>query len=253
MEYMVYTAVLVTSFTIQVQLTGLSWVKKLLSVSAIGFGWAGRVVMLPDPGGSHLSAGPQLAHLGVDELMLMITIEVSAHPAALALDIGGNNHPNRVSVNKNLQFHERLNNKFPLESVNLELVVLWCLLVPARQFLVGGIVVGFMFIHGDNLSIKGDLILGMGDRLDEDLKSSNVDHDIHLWDNVVGKRGRLLHEDCIGGDGSAVRGDQSPAVVHFIGIGDIVKGPDGSGGGSTVTNDIVGNHGMSQGGNMRVS
>lgn len=110
-----------------------------------------------------------------------------------------------------------------------------------------------MFIHGDNLSIKGDLILGMGDRLDEDLKSSNADHDIHLGDNVIGKLRGLLHEDSIGGDGSAVRGDQSPAVVHFIGIGDIVKGPDGSGGGSTVTNDIVGNHGMRQGRNMRVS
>jgi len=48
---------------------------------------------------------------------------------------------------------------------------------------------------------------------------------LHFWHDVGGKLGGLPHEDSVGGDRRAVGAHQSPAVVHRVGVGHIVKRP----------------------------
>ena len=68
---------------------------------AVGFGWAvGRGVLVPCPSCSHLIAVSKQAHLGVDQLSMVISVEVSAHSAVLTFHMRQyqhlNSHCNRI-------------------------------------------------------------------------------------------------------------------------------------------------------------
>jgi len=194
--------------------------------------------VFPHPGGSHVLPSLHLAHLRVNKLMFMVPVVVSTHAAVMPLHISRHRHPDAVAVKVELEIHERVDHIILVQPVNLELVVIW-LLVTITELLVGGIIIGLMLPNSDGLTLNGHLILCVSHWLDINLIATHKDLGIHLGNGVLGKLGRLLHKDSIGGCGCTVSADQGVAVVHLIWVGYIVVGVDGLGGGSAVRNEVV--------------
>lgn len=69
-----------------------SWEEEFLGVCTYRLARAGGVIVFPYPGVGHLSSRLHLAHLGMDHLMLVITVKVSAHSTGLALVVGRSNN-----------------------------------------------------------------------------------------------------------------------------------------------------------------
>ena len=110
-----------------------------------------------------------------------------------------------------------------------------------------------MLSKNNFLSSNVNLKLGMGDGFDIDLVASNIHFNLHLGDYIIDKLRRLLHEYSVGGDRGTVGRHHGPAVVHVIGVGNIVEGSDTLGVGGAHSNEVVGSHLHPQGGQMSVS
>ena len=84
-------------------------------------------------------------------------------------------HIDRVSVVEDDGVHEGLDGVLAVPAVDLELVVGGGLLVGAEELLVGGEVVGLAGIQGQLHPVNLDLVLGVGEGLQAQLMTSQVD------------------------------------------------------------------------------
>ena len=78
--------------------------------------------MFPYPGVGHLSSRLHLAHLGMNHLMLVITVDVSAHSTGLALVVGRSNNL-ETNIIKHLSSNIFI--VIDLENKNLKLTETW--------------------------------------------------------------------------------------------------------------------------------